>query len=222
MSFNDLFSGGSTSAFNKNSVVGETVSGPIVSAVQRQVTDYVTKAPETWDNGDPKLQAVITIKTDLRVDENDEGNRSIYIKTWGLDKQALIAAVQAAGFADVNSALAPGNIFTASFTGTQPSKYGSDQKIYAYQIQRGANLPAMTTPAQPPAQQYTQPPAPAPAPVATPPVQYAQAAPTPAPAAPATPDVPSMIAAGLTDQQIAAATGADPAIIAIARNSLTN
>ena len=87
--FDELLAGGSSSAFNKNSAVGDTVTGPIISATSRQVTDYVTKAPETWDNGDPKLQAVITIQTGLRTDENDDGARSVYVKLWGLDKQAL-------------------------------------------------------------------------------------------------------------------------------------
>lgn len=210
--FNDLFSGGSRSAFNKNSIQGETVTGPIVSAVQRQVTDFVTKQPETWDNGDPKMQAVITIKTDQRIDDNDDGARSIYVKTWGLDKISLIQAVQEAGFgSDVNAALAAGNIFTATFTGTQPSKFGSDQKLYAYRIQKAGNLGKLAGAI--------------PTPVAAPAVapQYAQQTPSPVqapPAAPASTDVPAMIAAGWSDEQIAQATGADPKVIAAARNLL--
>lgn len=200
MNFNDLFAASGRSAFNKDSAIGETVSGPIISADQRQMTDYVTKTPETWDNGDPKMQAVITIKTDQTVDEHDDGNRSIYIKTWGLDKNALIQAVRDAGFTDVNSALATGNIFTATFTGTQPSKYGSDQKIYSYQIQRAPKMDALQTP--------------------TPTTGAAPTtAPTPAASEGGT-DIPALIKAGLTDQQIAEISNADPQIIAMVRAGL--
>lgn len=240
--FDELLAGGSSSAFNKSSAVGETVTGPIISATSRQVTDYVTKAPETWDNGDPKMQAVITIKTDLRADENDDGARSVYIKLWGLDKQALAQAVRDAGFTSANAALAAGNIFTATFTGTQPSKFGSDQKLYAYRIQKGAT--GLDTALQP-QQAAAAPAAPTPSPFGAPqvaqyaapqatqqPVQatvaptYQQAAPAPtqapvqaAPAAPAPgpTDVAGMIQAGYTDERITALTGTTPDVLAIIR-----
>lgn len=200
----ELLSGGSKGAFNKDSVIGETVTGTIVSAVERQRTDYVTKALQTWDDGSPQMHVVITIHTDLRdpADPHDEGTRSVYIKTWGLDKQAFITAIRQAGFTKASEALAPGNIFTASYTGRQPSKHGDDQKIYQYSIQRGnpsgagldqalATAPPAQVQAQPqqayqtPSQPVAQPQVPnpwdqGPAQPAQVPVQQQYAAPAPA------------------------------------------
>lgn len=239
----ELLSGGSTSAFNKDSVVGETVTGTIVSAVERQRTDYATKAPQTWDDGSPQMHVVVTIATDLRdpADPYDEGTRSIYIKTWGLDKQAFVQAIREAGFTKASEALAPGNLFTASFVGTQPSKMGSDQKIYQYTIRRGAS-PSLdqtlnTTPAAPAAQPapaqaqmpnpWTQAPAQmpaqqaAPATPATPPAPAQQAAPqAPAPVVQAPSDPQAMIRAGWTDEQISQATGLTPDVLAMLRQHL--
>lgn len=196
MSIDDLFTGGSKSAFNKDSVVGQVATGTIISAVERQVTDFVTKAPLFWDDGQPRQQVVVTIQTDERADQDDDGQRSIYIKTWGLDKQAFVQAISDAGCKKASEALAPGNIFTATFTGTQPSKYGSDQKIYAYRIQRAAPVNA-----------FDQPPTP----------QAAPAAPAPAPTQAPASNPMGMIQAGWSDEQIIAATGLTPEVLTMLR-----
>lgn len=215
MSIDDLFAGGSKSAFNRESKPGDTVSGTIVSAVERQMTDFATKAPLYWDDGNPRQQVVVTVATDQRVDADDDGQRSIYIKTWGLDKQAFVAAIGAAGFTKASEALAPGNIFTASFTGTQPSKFGSDQKLYEYTIRKGAHVGSA----------FDQPPAAA-APAAqsdpwgaqgSPAQQPPQSAPAPAAAAPKPANPQEMIAAGWTDEQISEATGATPDVVKMLR-----
>lgn len=210
MTIDQLLSTGAKSAFTKDSPLGHVVSGPIIDARERQSTDFATKAPEFWDDGSPKMQIVVTIQTDQRVDSDDDGARSIYIKSWGLDKIALVQAIHNGGFSKASEGLAAGNVFTAKFASTQPSKFGSDQKIYEYWVQRGAQIPSVTTPPVTPAPVYpwtVGQPAPAPAPV---PVQVPQ---QPA-------DVRAAIQAGWDNTSISAAFGAAPEVIAAVRQQL--
>ena len=213
----EIFSGGGAkSAFSKDSPIGTMVSGPILEVTTSQITDYVTSKPKTWDDGRPQMQVVVKIQTDHRDDADDDGVRGVYIKTWGPWKDALMEAVKATGKAKVSEALVPGNIFSARFAETRPSKQGSDSKIYQYRIEvRAVELDDPW--AAPPA-----PAAPAPAPA---PVQAAPAPAAPAPAAaggdPAAQAAKArqMIALGLTDDVIAGATGLPLDIVAAVRNA---
>lgn len=232
-----LMSTGAKSAFNKNSVIGEQVSGTILSAMERQVTNYTSKQPEFWDNGDPKMQIVVSVQTDLREDADDDGARSIYIKVWGRDKVALLNAIRAAGYTKASEALAPGNRFTAAFVGTEPSTRGNDAKLYSYQIERGAHLssldagafggpapmPVVPAPQQAPnpwATQPQQPPMPAaqPAPYSIP--QPAQAPAAQAAQTPGEHPAVTLIRQGADDATIQTQTGTTPDVIAIMRAQL--
>lgn len=259
MSINDidaLFASGAPGFFNSETPVGASVSGPIISATPIQSTDFATKKPETWDDGRAKMLLAITIASNLRTTPDDNGHRTIYIKTWGEQSKAFKQAVQTAcgPTASASQALAAGNIFTAAFTGTQPSDFGSPTKIFAYQIQpvntamdqafaqpaaqqyqapqsvdqriaQQGQPPAWATQGQPPlqqaapqaiTQQYPQP-VQAPAPVqALPqaPAPIAQPAPVAAPAEDPAGKARQLAALGIPNDQIAAATGLDPAVIA--------
>lgn len=196
--------------FNRDSQIGATVTGTILDATVRQVTDFQTGKPKFWDDGSPQQQVVITLKTDLREDADDEGDRSLYIKTWGTQWRALQEAVRNIGASKLSEALAPGNIMSAAFTGTKKAGNGFDEKLYAYRIERGASPALDTVAAAAPAaaaaaDPWNQPPAPQPTQQAT-------------PAAPAQPDPAALIAAGLADQQILGMIPAlDPNILAMLR-----
>jgi hypothetical protein len=121
------------SFFNKDSKPGDTVTGHITDVQVRQARDPQTNKLRTWENGDPTLQVVVTIQTDLDpVDENDDGARSIFIKWWGVQRKALLAALKAAGQED----LSDGQEFTATFVSTEKAtgRAMSDTKIYEYTI----------------------------------------------------------------------------------------
>jgi hypothetical protein len=128
--------GGAPSAFTKDSPVGATVTGTIVSTELRQITDFATQKPKTWDDGRPQMQVIITVQTDQRDPsiENDTGERRVFIKTWGAWKEALNKAIRDAGGAKASDVLKPGAAFTATFTGTQPSSMGSPMKVYTYSV----------------------------------------------------------------------------------------
>ena len=128
----DLNAGGIT-AFNKHSQVGDMVEGPILSANERQATDYNTRALEWWPDGNPKMQVAITIQTQER-GADDDGKRTVYVKGWGGDRAALIDAIRNAGFSRASEGLAEGNIFAAKFVGYEATQSGNDRKVYAYRI----------------------------------------------------------------------------------------
>ncbi|RTE49622.1 hypothetical protein [Actinobaculum sp. 352] len=209
-----LASGGGRSIFTKDSVLGETHEGTIVSIDLRQTTDFQTGKPQTWDNGDPKMQCVISLQTSERDDAEDDGFRAAYIKMWGGQRKALTDAARTAGFERLSQALAPGNVFRATYVRDEPpARPGmSPTKVYAYEIVRAvsAELDAVSSvPAQ-----ESAPATPTPAPAPTP-------APTPAPAAgqsiPA--QIQALAAAGMTDEQIGQALGLEPTAVAILRTT---
>lgn len=146
-SLDDALQGsGAKSAFGKDSPIGAKVSGSVVDANVRQITDYVSGTPKTWDNGDPQNQVVVRIKTDQRDDTDDDGIRGVYIKTWGSQKDALMAAVKAAGGTKASDVLKPGAVFTATYTGTEPSSLGSPAKVYTYEINPNGAVDDVLTP----------------------------------------------------------------------------
>lgn len=85
-------SGGRSAKFEN---VGDTVVGYIQHTEVRQQTDIKTGAVKTWDNGDPMMQLVVTLETEARDDDDDDGVRSIYVK--GQMQKAVADAVRKAG-----------------------------------------------------------------------------------------------------------------------------
>ena len=68
----DLLEGGGKSA--KFETVGDTTKGQVVSAESRQQTDYTSGEPLTWDDGNPRMQLVITLATDERDPDDPRHN----------------------------------------------------------------------------------------------------------------------------------------------------
>lgn len=72
--------GGSYFSFGKSGAQpGAGVQGTILDMKMVQSTDYKTQKPETWDNGDPKMQYRVTLQTQLKDDPSDDGKRDIYL-----------------------------------------------------------------------------------------------------------------------------------------------
>ncbi len=104
-------SGAKSFTFSK---VGDTARGEIVSLDLQQQRDFATNEPKTWPDGNPMMQMKVVIHADIyeTTDDDDDGNRAIYIK--GDMQRAVREAVQAAGA----KGLEPG--------GTLAVKYDSD------------------------------------------------------------------------------------------------
>lgn len=210
---------GHKSAFNADTPAGTTVSGTITGSDYRQVTDYTTKQPSFFPSGDPKMQIIINIHTNLRDNADDDGERSIYIPMWGAKKGALLDAIKAAGMTSASEAFADGNLFAATFVGEERKQGNTGsytEKVYRYEIRRGQQAAqavdrALAGPSQVSAS--------GPDPWAT--QQAPTPAPAPAPAGGADPaKVQDLIRTGLTDGQIAAALGLDASVVSIVRTQM--
>lgn len=81
----DLNTGGGNPSFSfgpQGSQPGAGISGTVIALAEVQQVNFDTKKPETWDNGDPKMQLRLTLQTDLR-DPNiqaDTGVRDVYLR----------------------------------------------------------------------------------------------------------------------------------------------
>jgi hypothetical protein len=112
---------------------GDTFGGPIVKleATQMRKFDKKTNRPtdelDFWDNGDPKMQAVVTVRTQHRdpEDPSDDGQRKLYISS-RYQQNAVKGAVKAAG----KRALEIGGILQLTYTHEAPSEAGPLAKFY--------------------------------------------------------------------------------------------
>lgn len=91
---NDFLTGGGgrSAKFEKR---GDTISGWVTAAVMRQQTDFKTKKPLVWDDGNPRMQLVVTLFTELREDDDDDGMRNVYVR--GQMQKAVGDAVKKTG-----------------------------------------------------------------------------------------------------------------------------
>lgn len=100
---NNFLSGGGAKSFPFEAI-GDSVEGTIVDAEVRQQTSMEGELL-TWADGKPRMQLVITLQTELREGENDDGLRTIYAKGGRFDvakgegssmRDAIAEAVQTA------------------------------------------------------------------------------------------------------------------------------
>ena len=79
-------------------VVGAVHEGLITALDVMQARVFGTNALATWPDGQPKMQAVVTLRTNERDPEieNDNGMRNLYVSSKGM-KDAIAAAVKKAG-----------------------------------------------------------------------------------------------------------------------------
>jgi hypothetical protein len=81
---------------------GTSYEGSITDVQLRQARKYESTELDSWDDGTPKMQVVVTLQTALRDPERDEddGIRSLSINLWSGQKKALLAACKAAGVSE--------------------------------------------------------------------------------------------------------------------------
>jgi hypothetical protein len=68
--------GGKTAKFPD---IGDKVMGTVLAAEPGQQTDIDGK-PLFWDDGKPRMQVVVSLQTDDREDDDDDGVRKLYVK----------------------------------------------------------------------------------------------------------------------------------------------
>lgn len=149
-----LTGGGGKSASFKD--VGDTIKGTVVAAEMRQQIDIDTGKPATWDNGDPKMQAVITLQTEDRDDADDDGIRNLYVKGSKKPESQSLAAALAAAIKKAGAPLDVGGTLACRYTGdgvpskrgfNAPKQYAMSYKPPAIDLGDFADAPAGTAPA---------------------------------------------------------------------------
>jgi len=77
--------------------LGVTYEGRIIGAEKQQQRDIKTGLPKTWPDGNPIMQVVITLQTDMRDPnvEDDNGQRRLFVGSYGM-KQAFQKALKEA------------------------------------------------------------------------------------------------------------------------------
>lgn len=128
-----LMGGGVKSA--KFEMVGDAITGQVYEVPEvRQQTDLSTGELKTWQDGRPMMQLVVTLKTTLREDAEDDGLRRIYVKGKSLT-EAVREAVRKSGA----KGLEVGGTLAVKYTGDgEQTKRGfNPPKLYAAQYTRG-------------------------------------------------------------------------------------
>lgn len=214
MSALDNLGGGS---FIKWGTPGRKVTGTITAMTERQATKFKTSDPDTWPDGNPKMQLLFTLDTAERDadDANDDGERRFDVNKWGDQVKALRAGVDAF---KVQHGRAPDVGDSITVTHVAGAGGAEDPRKFTYLFAAGASVldAVSATPAaavaQPPLtpenpiQDVTPPPAAPAAPVAGPPSTSALQ------------DAKDLLAGGLDEATVAASTGLAANIVAALAN----
>lgn len=132
-----LMGGGGAPSF-KFDAVGATVKGIVVDRASAQQRDIKTGTPKTYDDGNPRMQLVITVQTELRDPEieDDDGQRRIFAK--GAMLVAIRDAVKKAGL----KTLSIGDELAVRYTGDGVAKTRgfNPPKEYVAQVKAGVPL----------------------------------------------------------------------------------
>ncbi len=131
---------------------GDTIVGTISAPPrEQQQMKFGTQTPDTWPDGSPKMQILVSLQTDLAEDENDDGGRTLYVASKHM-KRAIAQAMRDAKAQDVEI----GGKLTVSFTGFDPNSKNPQNpaKLYtASYIKAGSALAQPATTAAPAQQQ---------------------------------------------------------------------
>lgn len=148
---NDFLLSSGAPAFSFENV-GDTVKGVIIASEVSQQRDFQTGKPKFYDDGNPMMQLVVTLATDLRDPErpDDDGHRRIFAPRTGKPQsmfQAIRTVVQRSG-----GRLEEGGTLAVKHVGTEASETRgfNPRKLYeaAYKPPTaGVNLDPEPTPA---------------------------------------------------------------------------
>lgn len=130
--------------------IGSSVIGVITKVPKvTEVTDPATKEVKRWQNGQPKMQVIINLQTELRESPDDDGSRTLWAK--GQMQQAIRDAVIKSGA----RILEVGGILQVTYSGEKPTNL-QPQKLYSamyWPPKQGVEVPAAPWESQAPQQQ---------------------------------------------------------------------
>lgn len=142
----EFFSGGAKS-FQFESI-GDVVEGEIVEMVKRQQTSLSTNEKLFWDDGSPRMMLVVTLQTDLGNGDDDNGERTVYVRGGRFEvakgrgssmKDAIAEALRQEGL----RAPRIGDKLAVSYTGEGKGKKGyTPPKLYTAGYQKSVSQEA--------------------------------------------------------------------------------
>jgi hypothetical protein len=133
--------------FNEEHGKGTRKGGTIVEPFpyQTERREFGTGEIERWpakpgqDQGDPKMQIVVTVQTDERLDDDDTGERRLYLKGRKTDLHDKVAAAVAATGADDFEL---GGTLWVTRTGKGQSKAPGGPKPWLYEVEYARPKPS--------------------------------------------------------------------------------
>lgn len=136
----EFFSGGAK-AFQFDAI-GDTVTGEIIEMVKKQQTSLSDGQKLFWDDGSPRMMLVITLATNESDSDDDNGERTIYVRGGRFEvaegrgtsiKDAIAEALRQEGL----RAPRIGDKLAISYTGNGKGKKGyTPPKLYTAGYQR--------------------------------------------------------------------------------------
>jgi len=169
---------------------GTTYTGIITDVTMRQSRKYESTDLDTWDDGTAKMQVVLTLATDYRdqAQQDDDGTRMVSINLWSGQKKALVSACKAAGV--------PEPQVGQRFTAVHVAGIGNAKapRVFEYTLLAGPTGVAAVLDVQP------------------------TAAPAAAAGSTAVDTAKQLLAAGLSTQDVAAASGLPETVVAALAN----
>jgi len=167
---------------------GTSYTGIITDVTMRQSRKYESTDLDTWDDGTPKMQIVLTLATEYRDSgDDDDGTRMSSINLWSGQKKALVAACKAAGV--------PEPQIGQRYTAVHVAGVGTAKapRVFEYTLAAGPSDIAAVLNVEPDS---------APAPAATTPVDTAR----------------ELLALGMSTQEVAIASGLPESVVAALAN----
>lgn len=122
--------------------IGTLVKGTVTAAELTQQTDPADGKPKTWDNGEPRMQIVVTLATDERdaTIDDDDGTRRLFVK--GQMLKTVREAVKAAGVKTIEA----GGTLAVKYTGDGEKTNPAYTAPKLYVAQYKAPAPAVDAP----------------------------------------------------------------------------
>lgn len=126
---NDFIHGGKGVTSAKFQSLNDACAGTILDFEVSQCRDFKTNDPEWWDEEktQPKEQLVITLQTDQRDGDEDDGKRRLFAKKPGNMLTAIADALDTAG-----AEIAKGGRLAVVFTGEKPHENPKFNNIKEY------------------------------------------------------------------------------------------
>jgi hypothetical protein len=142
----DFFAGGARSfQFDK---IGDMVSGQILDMAKRQQTSLTDGTKLFWDDGSPRMLLVITLATEERNSDDDNGERTIYVRGGRYEVAKGTGTSMKEAIADVlrsEGLRAPriGDKLAVTYTGEGKGKRGyAPPKLYTAGYEKSVTVPA--------------------------------------------------------------------------------